>query len=332
MNRVIKSEVIIYHDETKGAGALQLRGHVLFFVPIKTAIKETGGLFGEQITWIEPWESLFKRIEEIRNNYNVNHKFHFSNISGRKWVKANCAEKLLVEMGVKYLRQQGRGFCKLGIIFYESPTPHQIGDYGGEDKNEKELRFGETILRMLLKGAVHYLYDDNHKIKILNIFTDGQPHHRKLSEFRILEKLLGNVRGYVEISDRAELIHLDSNHRKHDKDSEEYRHANMLQLTDMLLGAVIHSCLRDAEIRKVNPKIGDDVADKKGIIAYPVREMLNKRKRGRGFKNSSHYKAFTISRAYIKNYGWEFESIMTKEIESPNERQLYIFDIKELGK
>jgi CO dehydrogenase/acetyl-CoA synthase epsilon subunit len=72
--------------------------------------------------------------------------------------------------------------------------------------------------------------------------------------------------------------------------------------------------------------MGEIIEDKKGVIAFPVKEMLDKRKRGAGFKNSSHYKAFTISRTYIKNGQWEFENVMTKEIEMLDKGQLSIFN------
>lgn len=327
MERSIESEVIVFHDETRKAGEEKLNGHVLFFVPIKAIVKESGGLFEPQESLIEPLKNLIEEMEKIRTDFRAYHKFHFSKISGKKWGNSNCAEKRVVEIGVNYLRQS-KYFCKLGIIFYEHPRPEHIENYGGNDKNEQELRFGETLLRMLLKGTVHYLYDKSHKVKILKIITDGQPHHRKLSEFRILKKLKEDVREYVEIPEDAELLHLSSNHRDYDKCSEEYVYANMLQLADMLLGCLIHSCLKDANIRNINPRINDNVEDKKGIIAFSVKEMLDKRKRGSGFKNSSHYKAFTISKAYIKNGEWQFENIITKEINMANNGQLCIFDIR----
>lgn len=100
----------------------------------------------------------------------------------------------------------------------------------------------------------------------------------------------------MQISKDAELIHLNSNRRNYNEESEEYQHANMLQLTDMFLGCVIHCCFKDAKIMNINPKIGNLIEDKKGIIAYSVKEMLDKRKRSSRFKNSSHYRAFTISK------------------------------------
>jgi len=323
LNRIIESQVIVYHDETKNAGDEKFKGHVLFFVPVKTVIIETGGLFEEKIE-IYPFDELFNKIEEIRVSFGANHKFHFNKISGRKWNIRNNAERKLIQTGVDFLRQK-RTFCKLGVIFYEGTKPYQIKKYGGKNKKEKELRFEETILRILLKGTVHYLYDNEHKVKILNIYTDGMSNHRKLNEVRILDRLLKNTRDYVQFDDNAAIIHLDSNHNEYNKNTENYVHANMLQLADMLLGSVIHSCLKDAKVRDIKPEVGDEIENKKGIIAFPVKEMLDKRKRGKGFIYSSHYKSFTISKAYINDDKWVFENVTTKEDYILDAIQLHIF-------
>jgi len=330
MHEVIRSEVIVYHDETKNAGNENLKGHVLLFVPVMTEIESDGGLFEPQTTQIRPWNEFSKRVEEIREEFKADHKFHFSEISGKKWTKYDEAVGRFVRFGIESLKQKNDRhalFFKLGIIFYENPKPINIAAYGGKIKEEQVLRFEETILRMLIKGAVHYLYDNNHKVKILKIITDGQPYHRRLNEFRVLERLIEEVRDYADISDEAELIHLSSDHKNHDRNTEEYIHANMLQLADMLLGSSIHACLKDVHYQETHPRIGTPVSDKKGIIAYPIREMLDKRKRGRNFRHSSHYKAFTISKSFIRNDQWEFENVMTKEILINTElQQLSLFD------
>lgn len=333
-----ESHVIVYHDETEYVGTEKLKGHVLFFVPVKTIVKEEG-LFAscqrelEPLNDLSPLNDLFKEIENIRNKFEADHKFHFSEISGKKWTKQNEAEKQVVQLGVEYLKQK-KTFCKVGIIFYENPTPERMARYSGEDKREKELEFAETVLRMLLKGTVHYLYDSRHKVKILKIITDGQPYHRKLSEYRIIDRLIEELRDYVEISNDAEIIHLPSDHKKHDKNSKEYIHANLLQLADMLLGSTIYSYRECAKIRDINPQRGDFVEDKKGVIAYPVKQMIAEQwERGKDFKNSDYYKAYTISKAYIGEDGkWKFESLMAREIKISNEGQLSIFDFVNGGR
>jgi len=56
--------------------------------------------------------------------------------------------------------------------------------------------------------------------------------------------------------------------------------------------------------------------------------MLDKRKRGRNFEYSGHYKSFTISKAYIKDGKWEFKNIMSQEIKiNMSTGQITLFDL-----
>jgi len=328
MRRVTESEVIIYHDETGGAGEERLNGHVLLFVPVKVGIEEKRGLFGPSSYQIDSQRELFKQLEGVRGKFQAYYKFHFKGIGGQKWVKYNEAEKQWVKIGVEALRgRYSKGsifpyplYCKLGVIFYEAPPLESLKLYRGDTKKEKGLRYHETLLRMLLKGAVHYLYNENHKVKILKIITDGEPSHRKLSEDRILwrlieEELLGKLRGYVEIKSDTEIVHLPSDHKNHEVGTEEYVHANMLQLADMLLGSVRHVCFKKIKVSCSMPKIGRKVENKKSVISYPVKEMLDKRKRGENFRYSSHYRSFTISKAFIRDSEWKFQRVITREIQ-----------------
>lgn len=329
MNEKVHSVVVVYHDETKKIENTNLKGQILLFIPKKLVIERKGTLFGDMKETYDPLDKIYDEIKKIRKNYNAGHKFHFSSISGEKWTKYNQAEKELVEMAVDALKSERNNvfsnplFCKMAIIFY--PMTH-LNSYGG-DKKEKELRYHETLLRMLLKGAVHYLYDKNHSVEILKIISDGGPYHRKLSEDRILWRLIDDLirplRDYVKISPTSEIVHQSSQHKDFKEDTEEYIHANMLQLADMLLGSVIHSCYKGIKIANKKPKIGEEVVDKRGIISFPVKEMIDKRKRGSNFEYSSHYKSFSLSKAEIINGEWVFENIMAKEIEIiPDGRQI----------
>jgi len=69
------------------------------------------------------------------------------------------------------------------------------------------------------------------------------------------------------------------------------------------------------------------VLEKKGIITYPVKEMLDKRKRGKIFKYSGHYKAFSISSAYVKDIRGEFENVITKDIKISDRKQLTLIEM-----
>ena len=324
MSTKTKSDALIFHDETNKAGEQKLNGHVLLFVPEKLRLFHSKPLFKEEVE-LNPLKELFSKIEELRKKFEAYHKFHFNEISGNKWTKFDEAGKQLVVIGVDALRSKKTSifekplYCKIAVIFFPTPTPDNLVPYGGDCRKEKIIRFNETVIRMLLKGAVHYLYNEDNRVKILKIITDGKPYHRKLSENRILwrlieESLSGNLKSYVEIPLDAEILHLESDHKKHTEGDENYIYANMLQLADMLLGSVIQSCLKGIKWQKLSPNIGEEVKDKKSVIAYPVKEMLDKRKRGRKFIYSSHYKSFAISKAYIENGEWQFEDIMTKEI------------------
>lgn len=337
-----ESDVIVFHDETSKAGVEKLNGHILLFVPIKLKIISPQKTLFENNDPINSMKSLFSKISELRDEYGTDQKFHFKEISGKKWTKYNEAEKKLVEIGVDALRcKNPRIFCqplhcKIAVIFFPEPIPNNIALYGGDEKKEKRLRFYETLLRMLLKGAVHYLYDKNNKVKIMKLITDGEPYHRKLSNERILNRLIeeslaGGLRNYVEIDKEAEIVHVFSDHKNYQKDSEEYVYANMLQLADMFLGSIIQACLKGIKWQKMSLQIGKEVEDKKSIIAYPIKEMLDKRKRGSNFKYSSHYKSFAISKAYIENEEWKFENIISKEIEIEIDEKykITLFDFEE---
>jgi len=337
-NQKTYSRIIVYHDETKKIENTDLYGHILLFVPAYLKIEKYGTLFGDIVEDYKTIIEFYEKVVEIREKYGANHKFHFNRIprSG-KWTKYNQCEREFVKLGIDALKTKRSSMFrhlllfKMAIIFYPLST---LNMYSG-DRKEKRLRYHETLFRMLLKGAVHYLYDEQNQVEITKIISDGDPYHRKLSEDRILWQLIIDnfigerpLRDYVKISPNCEIVHQSSNHKDFDKNSEEYMNANMLQLSDMLLGCVIHSCYKGLQIPKIPPSIGQPVKDKRGIIALPVKEMLDKRKRGRSFKYSSHYKSFSLSLASLVNENWKFESIMTKEIEIvPDVKQLTLLNI-----
>ncbi len=339
MKTSTKNEVIVYHDVTKLFKNRNLKGHIFLFIPYKLTIKQETPLFGMREKYKFPRQSLYDKVAEVRSRYDAFHRFHFKTISGKKWTKYNVAEKKIVEIGVEALKSKDSRIigsllsCKLAIIFY--PKSHDLSLYGGDDKKEKKLRYDETLMRMLLKGAVHFLYDDNNKVEILKIISDGDPYHRELSSDRVLwplivDDLLGisPLREYAEISKNAEIIQQHSQHKEYKENSEEFINANMLQLADMLLGSVIYSCYKGINVCNISPSVDCEIEDKKAIIAYSVKEMLDKRKRGRNFVYSSHYKSFSLSKGFIDSGTWKFENVMTKEFEiDPDSYQVSLFDL-----
>lgn len=325
------TEVVVYHDETKLVDTQhgKYRGHILFFVPLKAIIAHNSPLLGNDFEEYNPSETLYKKIIELKSQYELGKKLHFTNISGSKWFQKDLGIRKIVEISVEAFKHNFVQMfkkplrCKLAVIFYPSKPDFQL--YGGETRKEKQLRYDETMMRWLLKGASHYLYDKLNWIRVVNIYSDGQPEHRKLDQKRIVKKLFYEdqygrkpIRDYVEFSPDVEIIHLPSDHNKYSVGTNEHKHANFLQLADLLLGGVTWSCYKGSEISEALPQIRSTIEKpkhKKDIIAHPIRDMLDKRKRGSGFSHSGHYKTFSLTEVKF-----EASQIIFKEVDTNNNR------------
>jgi hypothetical protein len=251
---------------------------------------------------------LYDELDRVRQKYGCNQEFHFSDISGRKLCKqdGSIAIKDWMCIAVDAMRNKNANLfrhplkCKMGVIFFPPPSQFNIKLYRGTT-DEKKLRYFETVLRMLLKGCANFLYSPFQKLIIKGIITHGEPWQRPLSKTRILDALKQELRDNIEIAPDAVIEALNSDHNA--PDCTDPIKANILQLTDLLLGSVIEVCYQPNQ------------RPKKWQIAQPVKEMLDKRRRGKNFQKSGHYKSFTLARAWInKNGEWEFTSVYTKEI------------------
>lgn len=161
-------EVIVYHDETKEVTNKNDWGHGLLFVP--------------QTARASLLDDLWKA--HIETDYYG--ELHFSEISpsvNRK--KLKCTQRF-IEIGVNYLERH-RG-CKFAVIFCDKSNL-DLKNYA-QHRKEREIKFMEVLLRMVLKGGLHYLYNEEWKVKLLGIVTDGKPWYREYSKDRIFEKLI----------------------------------------------------------------------------------------------------------------------------------------------
>lgn len=299
-------ECLIYHDESKGVFE-NVWAHVLLLVPESASVE------------------LLRQLWKVRGRHGCeDKKLHFAEISGEKICQqdGSIVIKDWLQYGVEALRGKGSCVfspslgCKLGVIFFH--TSADLDLYGGGIKGEKMLRYFETVLRMLLKGCAHGLYDQDNRLRVRGIITDGEPWHRKLDEIRILDRLISETREYVEIDRNAYVEGVVSDHTS--PDCTDRDKAQFLQLADLLLGSIIHSCFRDLEH-----------GNKKEKMIRPVREMLEKRRRGAGFRYSGHYRSFSLSFAAIEMGQWKFEQVDTKEI-IYEDNQLKLFDLNEGAK
>jgi hypothetical protein len=273
--------------------------HGLFFVPESSRIK------------------LLEKLENSISKYPCEKtNFHFSDISGKRIAvkDGSIIIRDWVNYGVEALRKKGSTIfkpalnCKFGVIIFD--TSISLDPYGGKTEGEKKLRYFETVLRILVKGCAHYLYNENNKLKIKGIITDGDAWHRKIDEIRIFNKLLLESKSFVEIDPQAYIASVPKNPPENNVANLDK--SRLLKLVDQLIGCVIQSCFRELAH-----------GDKKEIIAKPVREMLDKRKRGNKFQASGHYRQFSISYAQLINKQWHFTQVDTRRI-SPNRNQLIL--------
>lgn len=320
------SEVIAYHDETRDVPGTKFRGHVILLVPRRVVWRRADSLFGDSVVEYSPHQVLLEQLLVRRHSFGIDKKLHFSEISGRRWGRFDSGVREMAAVGVEALRRKGSQLfpkplcCKLGVIFYPSALRNSM--FGGDDRKEKQLRYDETILRTLLKGLLHYLYDDSDRVRMVQIVTDGEPGHRLLDSDRVVERLRWDelyartpLRDHVELDSQIEIRHTVSDHKAHEPGSEGFAQANLLQLADLLLGSVIRSCFTGNDLNRHVPPPGTQISgNKKDIVAYPVSEMVQKLKRGRGMTHSGHYRAFTISLLTFSGGRPEFKRLDAKDV------------------
>lgn len=273
--------VSVFHDETKKVKNKNDWGHGLLFVP-DTAESD-----------------LLKELDKARAETGCNRKLHFKDISEKCSTRLFKCAKKYIEIGTSYMSKD-KG-CKLAIIFCDKSETN-LYLYSGDEK-ERSLRFMETLLRMVLKGGLHFLYCDEWQVGLLEVVTDGNPWHRELDSERIIERLCKEKREYVRISRKVPIRSVLSDHT--DKRCKDPSAAEILQLTDLLLGSVIQCCAR--ELSK---------GSKKEQLIRPVREILERKNRGKSFRYSNYFMSFTTSRARIQDGNWVFEQLPIKPLES----------------
>lgn len=302
-------EVVVYHDETRNVFNGTHRGHVLFFVPRRLTRKASAPLFPDEEVRTSPLRDVFAEIQRIRERYGTDRKFHFSELSGKAWHQSDAATREVMELGVDSLRHKrsrtsSAPICaRLAVMFYPTSVDlHRFG-YGGSSREERRIRYDETMLRILLKGALHYLYDERSRVVVRAVVADGASASRPLDPDRVIEQLSIDglegrtpLRDYARFHPKARISHVVSNHREHACDSSAFVHANLLQMADLLLGGVIRSCVVGCADYVHAPRVGQRPIVKKDAVGYPVKQMLMKVDRGAGFRHSGHYRAFSVSK------------------------------------
>lgn len=318
--------VSVYYDETH-LDQGKFHGHVLFFVPDQTDTCNDSPLFGKSSETFYPRQDLLKEIYNCRGETHKDHEFHFSKISGKCWCDKDALTERMIHILIESLRSKGATFfspplsCKVAILYH--PNTAKLDMYGGTTKNERELRFSETMLRILLKGSCHFLFDENHKIRISRMIIDGLPAHREFDSDRVVHQLFEEstngrtpLRDYVEIDSDFSLTHCDSKHTIYHFGSIEYEDANLLQCADLLLGTFNKAVFAPTWNGELHFRNGATCDDKKRFLSKPVVDMMSKVDRGSGFQNSGHFLSYSVSKVTFANSDVLFKN--AKELRASN--------------
>lgn len=341
----MKQKLTVYYDETE-LKHVQLCGHVLYFVPseISATYENHLPIRGNYCLPIKdnycysPSEELLKIIYKIRETEPHNKKFHFKKFTGKYQTKYDRPALLLMAALVDSLRSARFGefnmplHCKLAIMYYGNKVRK---NYYGGDTHEQKIRYDETMLRILLKSALHYFYKDGDDIVITDFIVDGKPNSREMDKHRVVQTLLFEehhqrtpLRKNIQIDPTLKIKHISSDHKDHLHNTIEYEHANLLQCADLLLGAANYTFYPPANQQENSAKGFQSSKNKKQKLSIPFDNMICKLKRRGGFVNSSHFKSFTVS-----NISFEQDKIIFKnhsdliapEIEKPAQTEI-LFD------
>lgn len=154
----------------------------------------------------------------------------------------------------------------------------------------------ETTFSIGLKGGLHFLGEDERPIRVDRIHFDGHEHlKRHVDPDRIVGRLNG-LRAYCEVAKGSDvLVDGSSDHRK--PDSQQYVDCQMLQLTDLLIGA-FRSILREPT-REVHR-----------LLAFPVKSLVDRYLEGFArMQNSRWRNSFCMSECHLDGDKWVFNSL-----------------------
>ncbi len=83
----------------------------------------------------------------------------------------------------------------------------------------------------------------------------------------------------------------------------------------------MRACYVGTRAIRTVPKIGERCI-KKNIIIQPLKEMLEKRKRGSNFQYSGHYKSFVVTQAIFGKNGINFQEVQSAHIQDEDFLQM----------
>ena len=262
------SQVTIYCDETT-IGNRANNGWGIFIVPDRLVLQ----CRGRQSLELNPRRELLKAISDVRKSGKFDRKFHFTEISGRSVRPKDNVLVRYLSLATRFLTPfHLSGFdsykgCKVTTTAYNNCSRTNL--YVGGRK-ESKVKYHESLLRNLIKSALHYFYSNDNQVLVQKVVCDTSPFHRDISAERTIHRLgdsgfygSSSLGKWVRINPNCELIHLNSDHRVHNESSSSRAHAEVLQMTDMVIGSVnyVHATPEKEDSLKRRDRVTTPIRD-----------------------------------------------------------------------
>jgi len=284
--------VVVYHDEIKDSKDNPV-AHGFLIVPVRS------------------FNILLNDLLYYKEKYHIpESRLHWQKFSGTKLsLEMKCARDWLNCLiggmaNERYIKHESmeRHTATLGLrfcaIFMDSLDELSDDFWQWCGSGERTVKKFETLLRIGLKGGLHFLYNEDYRVGVKEFYTDAGAFHRKLDSGRIVDRLRYEVNPYIRLEDHLHIASAESDHKKAQSGKDTVT-AHFLQLCDVALGATSFVCLKHDHKTK-------------WVIARGLKNLLDKRKRGfSGFSQSRHFKTFTITKAEIRGGVWNFEPLKT---------------------
>lgn len=265
-------------------------------------------------------EDIHQLIIKARQYSSFNDTIHYKNITAKtkKYAPNVQFVRILIDILLYILQQQKVDACihwgKHKIDKYENKIGakltifRKIYDRVTRSENQKTI---EATFRMGLKGALHYLFQDEHPI-INNIYVDysDENFNNQFRASNMWEKVKGELRDNISYTHQSEIKCISKN--KYNLDSAE---SQFMQFVDVIVGA-FRTCINK------NVDFKARYYATKSMLQLIKKEYTNKAR----MENSRYFKGYIFSEAYLEDDKWVFRPMKIKS----EQEQIDIFQDDDL--
>ena len=329
----VRLSVWLYHEETKQAQLEEGKryAHGILVVPEELALEwpvEGPPLFEAERKPFSPRVEFLRDVRRIREETGYAGEIHAHKISGRQWGRLEACAANVLSLACESLRHKGPNgelpapFFRFGALFFPPRTPRLREYYMGDDA-ERTLKYLETLMRMAIKGVLHYGFTGlEHvfsavEVEVLGLVLDGEDHLRRpVDQSRVIGRL--ELRPGLTIAPDFEIRAVDSNPGMYPPGTREHEDSELVQVADLLLGAV--RFIAEGSYRGICPPEGTppslhkklDGANKKRAWVYRAfcdllkKSAERRAKSSRAWENSGHYRSISLARAELAGDRWQF--------------------------